>query len=120
MLIGYANSKLQKIATQSSVAKKELSARSAALVALRLTQLSAFENLGQIPPRAAPLHLHLLTMQRKGRKNEQGQFVIKLHGGDGIVFRPAGEFQKLDDGTPDASTVTQVELVLIGNYHGKK
>jgi hypothetical protein len=120
MLIGYANSKLQKIATRQKEAKKVLSQKSAALVPQRLSQLAAFENLGEVPFRAPPLHLHLLTKERKGQKQQQGGFVIKLHGGDGIVFRPTGEFSKLEDGTPEMDTVTQVEIVLIGNYHGEQ
>ena len=120
MLIGYANSKWKKIATRQKEAKKVLSQKSAALVPQRLSQLAAFENLGEIPFRAPPLHLHLLTNERTGQKQHQGGFVIKLHGGDGIVFRPTDEFSKLDDGTTDTDTVTQVEIVFIGTYDGEQ
>lgn len=120
MLIGYETAKLQKIATKQKEAKKALSQESAALVPQRLSQLAAFDNLGQIPPRTAPLHLHLLTKERKGRKSSHGEFAIKLYGGDGVVFRPTGEYAKLEDGTPDVDTITQVEITLIGNYHGKQ
>ena len=120
MLIGYEKAKWQNIATKQKEAKKVLSQESAVLVPKRLSQLAAFDNLGQIPPRAAPLHLHLLTKERRGQKSSQGEFVIKLHGGDGIVFRPAGEYSKLEDDTPDIGTITQVEITFIGNYHGKQ
>ena len=120
MLIGYETAKWQKIAEKQKEAKQALSAQSAALVPRRLAQLAAFENLGQISPRSAPLHLHLLTKERKGQDNRHGEYVIKLHGGDGIVFRPVGEYSKLTDGTPIIDTVTQVEIVFIGNYHGRK
>ncbi|QDU98798.1 hypothetical protein [Lignipirellula cremea] len=120
MLIGYETTKWQKIAEKEKEAKKSLSSQSAALVPRRLAQLAAFEDLGQISPRSAPLHLHLLTKERKGKSDRQGEFVIKLHDGDGIVFRPTGEYKKLADGTPNMDTVTQVEIVFIGNYHSKK
>jgi len=120
MLIGYETTKWQKIAEKQKEAKQSLSVRSAALVPRRLAQLSAFENLGQISPRSAPLHLHLLTKKRKGYSDRQGEFVIKLHGGEGIVFRPTGEYTELADATPNIDTVTQVEIVFIGNYHGRK
>ncbi len=120
MLIGYANAKWHKIATKQKEAAKALSKESANLVIIRLSQLAAFENLGQISCNTPPLHLDLLTKERKGQENRQGEFAIKLHGGDGIVFRPAGKFVKLKDGTPNVNTVTQVEIVRIGNYHGNQ
>ena len=118
MLIGYKNPKLQKIATKQKEAMKALPNESATLVFKRLSQLAALDNLGQIECHAPPLHLHLLTKERKGQGNRPGEFVVKLHGGDGIVFRPAGKFLKLKDGTPDACTVTEIEITRIGNYHG--
>lgn len=120
MQIGYEKAKWQKIAEKTKEARKALSAESADLVPRRLSQLAAFDNLGQIPERSAPLHLHLLTKKRRGQKDQQGEFVIKLHGGDGIVFRPTGDYTQLADGTPDVDTVTQVEIVIIGNYHGEQ
>jgi hypothetical protein len=120
MLIGYEYTKLQKIATKEKEAMKALSGESASLVFRRLSQLAAFDNLGQIQCHAPPLHLHLLTKERKGQGNRPGEFVIKLHGVNGIVFRPASKFVKLKDGTPDVSTVTEIEITLIGNYHGNQ
>jgi len=120
MLIGYANAKLQKIATRQKEAIKALSKESASLVIQRLSQLAAFDNLGQIQCHAPPLHLHLLTKERRGQGNRSGEFVVKLHGGDGVVFRPTGDFAELEDGTPDINTVTEIEIILIGNYHGNQ
>lgn len=111
ILIGYASAKLQKICTQEKQARKALERKSADLVTQRLTQLAAFENLGQIPYRATPLHFHPL------REDCSGKYVVKLHGADGIVFCPAGEFSTLDDGSPDLSTVVAIEIEFIGNYH---
>jgi hypothetical protein len=36
-----------------------------------------------------------------------------------VIFVPAGDFQKLDDGTPDLSTVTAIEIVAVKDYHDK-
>jgi hypothetical protein len=92
-------------------ARKALSQESADVVARRLSELAAFDNLGQITFRAPPLHFHPL------REDGSGTYVIKLRGGDGIVFRPAGDFLSRDDGSPDLATVTEVEIEFIGNYH---
>ena len=34
-----------------------------------------------------------------------------------IVFKPVGEFKSLPDGTPDAKTVTAIEIAGVGDYH---
>jgi hypothetical protein len=117
MLIGYNATTWHKIATQQDAAMKALSTASAGLVARRLSQLAAFDNLGQIRRRAPPLYL--LTRNGKGQANRAGEFVIRLHGDDGIVFRPTGEYTKLRNGKPDINTVTQVEITLIGNHRGR-
>jgi hypothetical protein len=117
MLIGYENTKWQKIATKQKEAMKSLSKESAILLPRRLSQLAAFDHLGQIPLHAPPLDLHCLTKERSGQANRTGYFVVNLHGCEGIVFRPAGDFMKLKDGTPDFITVTEVEITSIGNCH---
>lgn len=109
--IGYASARLQKICTQQRDARKALSQQSASLVVQRLTQLTAFKDLGQIPVKAPPLHFHPL------REDRSGAFVIKLHAGDGIVFRPTGDFETCEDGSPKLSTVSEVEIAFVGNYH---
>lgn len=113
ILIGFTSAKWQKICTKQKDARKALSQQSADLVIRRLGELAAFGNLGQIQLLAPPLHLHPL------REDASGAFVIKLHGGDGIVFRPDGDFSSNDDGSPNLSTVTQVTVEFVGNYHGK-
>lgn len=111
ILIGYASPKLQKACTNPKEARKALPLESADRVIRRLTELAAFNNLGEIPFRAPPLHFHLLGQDAKG------VYAIKLHGGDGILFRPSGEFKTLPDGSADLSTVTAVTIEFIGNYH---
>jgi len=111
VLIGYATSRLQKVCTIHKEARKKLAQRSADLVIQRLGELAAFASLGHIPVRSPPLHFHPL------REDDSGKFVVKLHGGDGTVFTATGDFVSLGDGSPDLSTVTQVEIQFVGNYH---
>ena len=111
MLIGYASKKLQKICTQRKPALKTLSQESADVLPRRLEDLAAFDNLAQIPFRQPPLHFHPL------RENWSGGFVIKLRGGDGVVFEPTGVFTKNEDGAPVLETVTEIEITFVGDYH---
>ena len=111
MLIGYASTKLEKVCTKQKEALKALPQESADVLSRRLEDLEAFNNLGEIPIRQTPLHFHPL------REDRSGEYVIKLKGGDGIVFRPNGEFETSDDGTPILASVTKIEVVLVGNYH---
>ena len=111
MLIGYASTKLEKVCTKRKETLKALSQESAEVLPRRLEDLEAFNNLGQIPIRQTPLHFHPL------REDRSGESVIKLKGGDGIVFRPTGDFDKSEDGTPILASVTKIEVVSVGNYH---
>lgn len=111
MLIGYASQKLQKICTVEKAAKKALSQDSAARIFRKLEDLEAFNNLAEIPFLAPPLHFHPLTEDRSG------QFAIKIHGLDRICFHPVGDFATDDDGNIVLTSVTQVEVDFVGNYH---
>ena len=111
MLIGYASTKLQKICTKSKDARKALSQDSADALPDRLQDLAAFDNLGQIPIRHAPLHFHPL------REDLSGEFAINLKGLDRVVFKPVGDFQTTEDGGILLSSVTSVEVTFVGNYH---
>ncbi|GDY11030.1 hypothetical protein LBMAG52_45180 [Planctomycetia bacterium] len=111
MLIGYASTKLEKVCTKRKETLKALSQESAEVLPRRLEDLEAFNNLGQIPIRQTPLHFHPL------REDRSGEYVIKLKGGDGIVFRPTGDFETSEDGAPILASVTKIEVVLVGNYH---
>lgn len=111
MLIGYASTKLEKICTKRKDALKALSQESADVLFRRLEDLAAFNSLAEIPIRQTPLHFHPL------REDRSGEYVIKLKGGDGVVFRPVDDFEKDDDGAPILASVTKIEVILVGNYH---
>ncbi len=46
-----------------------------------------------------------------------GKYAVTVKGLIRIVFQPAGEFKTLSDGTPDLSTVTEIEVVAVEDYH---
>ena len=111
MLIGYASTKLEKICTKRKEALKALPQESAEVLPRRLEDLAAFKTLEEIPIRQTPLHFHPL------REDRTGEYVIKLKGGDGVVFRPVGDFETNEDGAPILASVTKIEVVKVGNYH---
>ncbi len=111
MLIGYANAKLQKICEQKKAAKKHLRGIDPKVLFQRISQLEAFNNLAQIPFQAPPLHFHPLTANRAGKWGVTIKRLMR------IVLQPAGDFETLTDGTPDLSTVTEIEIVAVEDYH---
>ena len=111
MLIGYANSRLQKICEQKKTAQKHLRGIDPDVLFLRINQLMAFSNLGHIPLLVPPLHFHPL------RANLAGKYAVTVRGLMRIVFQPVGEFKTLSDGTPDLSTVIEIEIVAVKDYH---
>ena len=111
MLIGYSSRKLQKICTSGKAARKSLSQESAARITRRMEDLAAFDKLAEIPFRAPPMDFHALSEDRAG------EFAVKIHGLDRICFRPAGDFTLNETGNIDLSTVTEIEIVFVGNYH---
>ena len=88
-----------------------MSEESAARITRRMEDLAAFNNLSEIPFRAPPLDFHPLSEDRAG------EFAIKIHSLDRICFTPAGEFALDKAGNIDPSTVTEIEIVFVGNYH---
>lgn len=111
MKIGYVNRKTEEICTRKKEATKHLSGIKPELLFQRIGELAAFDDLGQIPFQVPPLHFHPL------RENHAGQYGVTLHSLTRIVFEPAGDFERLDDGTPDKSTVTAITILSIGDYH---
>ena len=111
MKIGYVNRKMEKICTRKKEASKHLSGIKPELLFQRIGELAAFDNLGQIPFQAPPLHFHPL------RADRAGQYGVTLRSLMRIAFEPTGDFGRLDNGTPDKSTVTAITILSIGNYH---
>ena len=113
MRIGYANGKLQKVCEETKAARKYLKTIDPKILIQRIGELAAYDNLAQVPIRTPPLHYHPL------RANLAGRYAVTVQGLMRVIFVPAGDFQKLDNGTPDLSTVTAIEIVAVKDYHDK-
>jgi plasmid maintenance system killer protein len=109
--IGYENKQLEKICTKTKVARKALPQDVADLLLQRLFELSAFASLGDIPS-GAPLHFHPL------KEDLAGHFAVSVGAKYRIVFVPDGDFELLEDETPDLATVTEIVVTYVGDYHG--
>jgi hypothetical protein len=111
LLIGYESNRWQKICTSTKAARKALRQESAEQIQTRMMQLAAFNDLGQIPIRQPPLYFHAL------RADRSGEYSVRIHNGDVVVFTAVGTFEALADGTPNLKTVTEVSVTFVGNYH---
>ena len=111
ILIGYASRKLEKICLQTRAARKSLPQNVADLLPQRLRELVAFASLAAIPP-GTPLHFHPLTA------NWAGHFAVSIDKRYRIVFRPAGDFETLEEGGTNLATVTAITIVGVEDYHG--
>jgi len=114
MKIGYKNGRLKKTCTQKKAAIKCLPGDiPPSLLFQRLGELAAFENLDQIPFQEPPLHFHPL------REGEVGKFAVTIRSLWRIVFEPAGEFALQEDGTAKESTVTEIIIHSVKDYHSR-
>jgi toxin HigB-1 len=111
ILIGYANGKLEKICLQTRAARKNLPQNVADLLPQRLSELAAFASLGSIPS-GAPLHFHPLTA------NWAAHCAVSIDKRYRIIFRPAGDFETLEEGGLNLATVTEITIVSVEDYHG--
>ena len=112
MLIGYASTKLENVCKGGKAAVKHLPGNiKPALLVQRMSELVAFDSLGQIPFQQSPLHFHPLTASLAG------QYAVTLKGRWRIVFEPDGDFERQKDGTPIEETVTRITITYIGDYH---
>ena len=111
MLIGYESSKLDKICNLVKNAKKHLPGNiSEKLLFQRMEQLEAFDTLADVPGKEVPpLHFHEL------HQDKVGLFSVTLHGTWRIVFRPPTKKKKGDE--YDLSTITEIIIMYVGDYH---
>ena len=110
MLIGYSSEKLRRTCLEQRSARKELPRDVADLLPRRLAFLAALRSLDEAP-RGTPLHFHPL------RANWARHFAVRVNKSYRIVFRPRGDFQRLPDETPDLTTVTEIEITAVEDYH---
>jgi len=112
MKIGYRNAKVRKYCTERKNAAKHLPDHiEPELLFQRLNELAAFADVEQIPFQLPPLHFHPL------RANHAGRFAVTVRGKYRIIFEPAGEFEQSEDGSAVTSTVTEISIYSVEDYH---
>ena len=114
MKIGYRNRALEKVCTKRKAAIEHLPGNIAPeLLLQRLSELAAFDHFGEVPFQKPPLHFHPV------RANLAGKSSVMLQSLWRIVLEPAGEFDRREDGTPIAETVTEISISSIEDYHSR-
>jgi plasmid maintenance system killer protein len=78
---------------------------------MRLRDLSGFESMADIPS-TPPYRLHKWSGKRNKEWSIDIQNLYRIH------FIPAGKFKTDTSGHPVLNTVTSIEIVDIGDYHG--
>lgn len=112
MEITYASSQVQKLCLDRLFMRRRLGPRVAAALMVRLDDLAAAANLGQLSlvPGARP---HALAGDRAG------EFAVDLPGGMRLVFVPAHDPPPMEEGGGlDLRAVTAVEIIEVVDYHG--
>ncbi len=112
MYIGYKNQKLKKTCTEINQALKILpSTIKPKRLFNRLRDLNGFESMADIPT-IPPYRLHKWKGKRKG------QWTIDIQGLFRIHFIPVGDYTEDSEKNPILKTVTSIEIVDIGDFHG--
>ena len=108
MEIMFANKDLKKICEEPSFANRKICTASVKKLQGRLADLMAAARLGDIPAgNPHPL---------KG--NREGQFALRLSGGDRLVFDAQDDpVPTTIDESIDWKNVTSIRVVFIGDYH---
>lgn len=104
MQIEYRNPKVEKLCKNKSKATKEFGKKVGDKLHLRLTQLEAFNNLGDVP-NTPPFRRHRLG------NNREGQFAINLTERYRLIIEP------LNGDIEDLSSITIIEIEEVSNHY---
>ena len=112
MLIGYSDERIRRVCEgeDGRAARKVLPEEVARAVPRRLAQLAAFDRLSDVPA-GTPTYCHRLS------ENWAGHLAVRVDKRHRIIFKPAGQFELLPDGTTNLCTVTSIVIVAIQDYH---
>ena len=80
-------------------------------IARRILEFEAAPCLGDLSS-LPPTRCHPLT------GNRQGQYAVNLQGAMRLVFEPAGDYSYHPDGSLDQTSVTEIRIMKVENYHG--
>jgi plasmid maintenance system killer protein len=112
--IGFRSNQLQQDCNSAKKAARRWGSENARRLGQRLQEMEAAENLAQLfTLPAARCH------QLSGDRDEQ--FAVDLKHPFRLVFEVADDpVPRKDDGGIDRARVTSVEVMEVGDYHGKK
>ena len=112
MYLSYKSHRLQKICTEVRAARKVLPEKiNPDRLFIRLRDLSGFDTMADIP-NVPPFRLHKWSGKRKREWTIDIQDLYRIH------FIPTGSYNIDSNGNPILNTVTSIEIVDIGDYHG--
>lgn len=112
MRISFENSRLSKLANNEKELTKKYDKRVSVGIQKKLTQLSGFENLNDVP-------VHPPFSRHKMSGNLKGCFSIDVLGRSNsmrIVFKPVDE-SGVEIHTENLIDITHIKIVFIGDYH---
>lgn len=111
MKLRYASGKLQKTCTDKKTARKAYPEDVVIRLYQRLDILRVYNHLGEIEFQAPPLRFHPL------RADYPGCYAVKLTAQLRLIFKPCGPVAYLNENDVDLRTVSEIEVVAIGDYH---
>lgn len=112
MKIYFKDKKIGKAMNNERECIKTWGTDNAKKIRTRMAELSAADNLAQIP-HVPPARLHALT------NNREGQFSVTVKEPFRIIFEPFPLPPPLTDaGGIDKTRVTEISIIEVVNYHG--
>ena len=113
MEVSFANSKLQKLCNSDKKLRGKYSQKMAEIIKQRISELANVDTL-EIMRTIPAANCHELT------QNFKGCLAVNLIQPDRLTFEPADKpIPRKPDGGLDWKHVRSIEIIGIGNYHGK-
>ena len=109
MQVEFAYQGLEKLMSRQRSLVRKYGPDGAKKVSHRMSLLQSADTLADM--RHLPGRCHELTGDRSG------QLALDLHGGYRLVFRPAGNWSRKNDGGLDWSSVSAVEVIEISDHY---
>lgn len=109
MQITFPSSRLRKLCASRQSLVRKFGSEGARKIQQRLSLLEAADTLEDL--RVLPGRCHELGADRKG------QLALDLHQGFRLVFCPAGDWRRKNDGGLDWSSVSAVEVIEISDHY---
>lgn len=105
----FRRSRLRKLCASRQSLVRKFGPEGATRIQHRLSLLEAADTLEDL--RVLPGRCHELGTDRKG------QLALDLHQGYRLIFCPAGDWRRKDDGGLDWSSVSAVEVIEISDHY---